>query len=148
MTRALVAPAGRAAEFDPRRQIRSHHGRHDELLGYRRAGHPRGPGPAARDGRFGPPHRPAGRLAQPAGVDGEAHLVLHGGRAGARPPCLSTVPDQATVPGQNILPVPAVGFRRHLRADVVAGDAVYLFSERDVTALQGPGIETLAPLLD
>ncbi|MFL6130823.1 MAG: TOMM precursor leader peptide-binding protein [Mycobacteriales bacterium] len=44
--------------------------------------------------------------------------------------------------------MPAVGFRRHLRADVVAGDAVYLFSERDVTALQGSGIETLAPLLD
>ena len=52
------------------------------------------------------------------------------------------------MPEQDTLPVAAVGFRRHLRADVVAGDAVYVFSERGVTALQGSGIETLAPLLD
>ena len=41
-----------------------------------------------------------------------------------------------------------VSFRRHLRADVVPDDAVYLFSERGVTALQGSSIEALAPLLD
>jgi oxazoline/thiazoline synthase len=41
-----------------------------------------------------------------------------------------------------------VGFRRHLRPEVVAGEAAYLFSEAGVTALQGSGIEVLAPLLD
>lgn len=41
-----------------------------------------------------------------------------------------------------------IGFRRHLRAEVVAGEAVYLFSERGVTALMGAHIEALAPLLD
>ena len=43
---------------------------------------------------------------------------------------------------------PTVGFKDHLRAEVVAGDAVYLFSESGVTALQGAQIEALAPLLD
>jgi bacteriocin biosynthesis cyclodehydratase domain-containing protein len=41
-----------------------------------------------------------------------------------------------------------IGFKRHLRAEVVADEAVYLFSERGVTALQGAHLEALAPLLD
>lgn len=41
-----------------------------------------------------------------------------------------------------------IGFRRHLRAEVVPGEAAYLFSERGVTALFGPHVEALAPLLD
>lgn len=41
-----------------------------------------------------------------------------------------------------------VGFRSHLRAEVVAGDAAYLLSDRGVTALQGDQIEALVPLLD
>ncbi|QWF78768.1 TOMM precursor leader peptide-binding protein [Amycolatopsis sp. CA-230715] len=41
-----------------------------------------------------------------------------------------------------------VGFGRHLRPEVVADDAVYLFSEKNVTAVQGGHIERLAPLLD
>ncbi|WP_132126211.1 TOMM precursor leader peptide-binding protein [Actinocrispum wychmicini] len=41
-----------------------------------------------------------------------------------------------------------VGFKRHLRVEVVEGEAVYLFSERGVTALKGSDAETLAPLLD
>jgi bacteriocin biosynthesis cyclodehydratase domain-containing protein len=41
-----------------------------------------------------------------------------------------------------------IGFRRHLRAEVVAGEAAYLFSERGVTALMGSQVEALAPLLD
>jgi bacteriocin biosynthesis cyclodehydratase domain-containing protein len=41
-----------------------------------------------------------------------------------------------------------VGFRRHLHAEVVPGEAVYLFSEKGVTALAGRHIEALAPLLD
>ncbi|TCO53670.1 TOMM precursor leader peptide-binding protein [Actinocrispum wychmicini] len=41
-----------------------------------------------------------------------------------------------------------VGFKRHLRVEVVKGEAVYLFSERGVTALRGTDAETLAPLLD
>ncbi|MEU5404262.1 TOMM precursor leader peptide-binding protein [Streptomyces sp. NPDC005963] len=41
-----------------------------------------------------------------------------------------------------------VGFRSHLRAEVIAGDAAYLLSDRGVTALQGGQIETLVPLLD
>ncbi|MFJ5990363.1 TOMM precursor leader peptide-binding protein [Lentzea sp. NPDC092896] len=41
-----------------------------------------------------------------------------------------------------------IGFKRHLRAEVVPGDAVYVFSEEDTTALRGAGVEALAPLLD
>lgn len=41
-----------------------------------------------------------------------------------------------------------MGFRSHLRAEVVAGDAAYLLSDRGVTALQGGQIEALVPLLD
>ncbi|GAA1981061.1 TOMM precursor leader peptide-binding protein [Nocardiopsis rhodophaea] len=41
-----------------------------------------------------------------------------------------------------------IGFKSGLRVDVVEDDAVYVFSERGVTALQGPYMETLAPLLD
>lgn len=43
---------------------------------------------------------------------------------------------------------PLVGFKRHLRAEVVADDAVYVFSERRVVAMQGERIELIAPLLD
>jgi ribosomal protein S12 methylthiotransferase accessory factor len=46
------------------------------------------------------------------------------------------------------VPRERIGFKRHLRAEVVAGDAVYLFSERGVTALEGERIEAVAPLLD
>lgn len=41
-----------------------------------------------------------------------------------------------------------IGFRRHLHAEIVPGEAVYLFSEGGVTALAGRHIEALAPLLD
>ncbi|MFI2643385.1 TOMM precursor leader peptide-binding protein [Streptomyces sp. NPDC018610] len=41
-----------------------------------------------------------------------------------------------------------VGFKPHLRVEVVAGEAVYLLSERGTTALQGAHVESLAPLLD
>ncbi|WP_328581127.1 TOMM precursor leader peptide-binding protein [Streptomyces sp. NBC_00370] len=41
-----------------------------------------------------------------------------------------------------------IGFRRHLRAEVVPDDATYLISERGVTALRAPHLETVAPLLD
>ncbi|MFC7511710.1 TOMM precursor leader peptide-binding protein [Streptomyces thermocarboxydus] len=41
-----------------------------------------------------------------------------------------------------------MGFKRHLRAEVVAGDATYLLSEYEVTALRARGLEQLAPLLD
>ncbi|MEH1097966.1 TOMM precursor leader peptide-binding protein [Micromonospora sp. CPCC 205561] len=41
-----------------------------------------------------------------------------------------------------------VGFKRHLRAHVVPGDAVYLLSERGATSLSGAHVATLAPLLD
>ncbi|MEC4017643.1 TOMM precursor leader peptide-binding protein [Streptomyces sp. H27-D2] len=43
---------------------------------------------------------------------------------------------------------PLVGFKQHLRAEAVAGEAVYLLSAGGVTALHGPHIEALAPLLD
>jgi oxazoline/thiazoline synthase len=45
-------------------------------------------------------------------------------------------------------PLELIGFKRHLRAEVVPGEAAYLFSERGVTALIGPHVEALAPLLD
>ncbi|TDP96599.1 TOMM precursor leader peptide-binding protein [Labedaea rhizosphaerae] len=41
-----------------------------------------------------------------------------------------------------------VGFKRNLRAEVVAGEATYLFSERGVTALRSAELEALTPLLD
>ncbi len=43
---------------------------------------------------------------------------------------------------------PLVGFKCHLRAETVPAEAVYLISARRVTALSGPSIERLAPLLD
>ncbi|MFI9255723.1 TOMM precursor leader peptide-binding protein [Streptomyces sp. NPDC053069] len=43
---------------------------------------------------------------------------------------------------------PQVGFKPHLRVEVVGGEAVYLLSERGTTALHGPDVEILAPLLD
>ncbi|GGN19372.1 hypothetical protein GCM10011609_70620 [Lentzea pudingi] len=41
-----------------------------------------------------------------------------------------------------------IGFRRHLRPQIVRGEAVYLIGESGVTAIQGTHVETLAPLLD
>ncbi|MGO4751749.1 hypothetical protein AB4212_24560, partial [Streptomyces sp. 2MCAF27] len=41
-----------------------------------------------------------------------------------------------------------LGFSPHLRVERVPGEAVYLVSERGVTALHGQTAETLAPLLD
>ena len=41
----------------------------------------------------------------------------------------------------------AIGFKRHLRAEVVPGDATYLISERNVTALTGRLAERLTRLL-
>ena len=38
-----------------------------------------------------------------------------------------------------------VGFKRHLRAHVVRGDAVYLLSERGATSVSGAHVEALAP---
>ncbi|WP_432078409.1 TOMM precursor leader peptide-binding protein [Streptomyces sp. YPW6] len=41
-----------------------------------------------------------------------------------------------------------IGFRRHLRAEIVPGEAVYLVSPRGTTALSGNAIQRMAPLLD
>ncbi|WP_156754431.1 TOMM precursor leader peptide-binding protein [Actinokineospora pegani] len=41
-----------------------------------------------------------------------------------------------------------IGFRRHLRPEIVEGEAVYLFAENGVTALRGRAIELLAARLD
>src|SRR5262249_21217854 len=41
-----------------------------------------------------------------------------------------------------------IGFKRHLRTEVVAGEAAYLISERGVTAVEGELAVALAPLLD
>ncbi|MEO3795498.1 TOMM precursor leader peptide-binding protein [Nonomuraea sp. B10E15] len=43
---------------------------------------------------------------------------------------------------------PLIGFKRHLRATTVPGEAVYLTSARKTIALSGPRIQALAPLLD
>lgn len=43
---------------------------------------------------------------------------------------------------------PLVGFKRHLRAEVSAGDGTYLFAENGVTVLKGANVEALAALLD
>ena len=45
-------------------------------------------------------------------------------------------------------PPPLVGFKRHLSTAVVPGDAVYVLSEDGATALSGPHLESLVPLLD
>ncbi|MGI5501842.1 TOMM precursor leader peptide-binding protein [Lentzea sp. CA-135723] len=41
-----------------------------------------------------------------------------------------------------------IGFKRHLRPQIVHGEAVYLIGESGVTAIQGSHVEALAPLLD
>lgn len=41
-----------------------------------------------------------------------------------------------------------IGFKRHLRPQIVQGEAVYLIGESGVTAIQGSHVEALAPLLD
>ncbi|WP_405612573.1 TOMM precursor leader peptide-binding protein [Streptomyces sp. NBC_00076] len=41
-----------------------------------------------------------------------------------------------------------IGFRRHLRAEVVPDDATYLISEHGITALRAPHLEAVVPLLD
>jgi bacteriocin biosynthesis cyclodehydratase domain-containing protein len=41
-----------------------------------------------------------------------------------------------------------LAFKRHLRAEVLAGKGAYLFSEQGVIAMRGPHIEALAGLLD
>ncbi|MDX8029457.1 TOMM precursor leader peptide-binding protein [Lentzea sp. BCCO 10_0856] len=41
-----------------------------------------------------------------------------------------------------------IGFKRHLRPQIVQGEAVYLFGESGVTAIAGTHVESLAPLLD
>ncbi|QBI55456.1 TOMM precursor leader peptide-binding protein [Streptomonospora litoralis] len=41
-----------------------------------------------------------------------------------------------------------LGFKAGLRAEVLSGERVYLFSERGVTTLRGPHMGALAPLLD
>lgn len=41
-----------------------------------------------------------------------------------------------------------VGFKRHLSTAVVPGDAVYVLSEDGATAVAGPHVEALVPLLD
>ncbi|MEV4907228.1 TOMM precursor leader peptide-binding protein [Streptomyces albidoflavus] len=41
-----------------------------------------------------------------------------------------------------------IGFKSHLRATVVPGEAAYLVSQRGVTALRGTPAEVLVPLLD
>ncbi|MHC3474077.1 TOMM precursor leader peptide-binding protein [Streptomyces sp. 7R007] len=43
---------------------------------------------------------------------------------------------------------PRVGFKKHLRVEVVPGEAAYLVSARGVTVLRGADAEALAPLLD
>ncbi|MFC1408341.1 TOMM precursor leader peptide-binding protein [Streptacidiphilus sp. N1-12] len=45
-------------------------------------------------------------------------------------------------------PSPTVGFKRHFTPFVVDGEAVYLVSERGVSAVAGRLAQTLAPLLD
>jgi oxazoline/thiazoline synthase len=41
-----------------------------------------------------------------------------------------------------------VGFKRHIQPKVIQAEAVYLVSERGLTALSGSAIEQIAPLLD
>ncbi|MFI5807645.1 TOMM precursor leader peptide-binding protein [Streptomyces sp. NPDC051561] len=41
-----------------------------------------------------------------------------------------------------------VGFKRHLRVETVAGEAVYLLTESGTTAIHGAHVEALVPLLD
>ncbi|WP_371497200.1 TOMM precursor leader peptide-binding protein [Kitasatospora sp. NBC_00374] len=41
-----------------------------------------------------------------------------------------------------------LAFRRHLRAEVIAGEGAYLISERGTTRLRGAHVEAVAPLLD
>ena len=51
-------------------------------------------------------------------------------------------------PAENRTDSPLIGFKRHLRAVTVPGEAVYLTSARGTVALSGEQIQALAPLLD
>ncbi|WDM13428.1 TOMM precursor leader peptide-binding protein [Streptomyces lavenduligriseus] len=53
-----------------------------------------------------------------------------------------------TAPGTHRGTAGLLGFKRHLRAAVVPGEAAYLLSQRGVTALRGRPAEVLVPLLD
>ncbi|MFI8965346.1 TOMM precursor leader peptide-binding protein [Streptomyces sp. NPDC053493] len=50
--------------------------------------------------------------------------------------------------GQDPARGPFVAFKRHVRAVSVPGEAVFVWSDEDVTALRGAGAETLFELLD
>ncbi|UVS79992.1 TOMM precursor leader peptide-binding protein [Actinokineospora sp. UTMC 2448] len=43
---------------------------------------------------------------------------------------------------------PRIGFKRHLRAEVAAGEGAYLFSEEGMTLLKGSHVESVVSLLD
>ena len=48
----------------------------------------------------------------------------------------------------DLRPAPFLGFKRHIRAEVIPGDATYLISESGVTTLHGEHVAQVVPLLD
>src|SRR4051812_33529546 len=103
-----------------------------------------------------PDDRHLRRLRQPPRRPGSGqHLPHCRARAAGRhlllPHCRARAPDRRLLLPRRLdggVTGPHVGFKRHLRAEVVPGDAVYVFSEEDTTALRGPHLEELVPLLD
>ncbi|MFD0855023.1 hypothetical protein ACFQ07_22470, partial [Actinomadura adrarensis] len=43
---------------------------------------------------------------------------------------------------------PRIGFKRHLRAETVPGEGVFLVSAKGTVMMTGRGVEAIAPLLD
>ncbi|MFC7386079.1 TOMM precursor leader peptide-binding protein [Sphaerisporangium rhizosphaerae] len=60
-------------------------------------------------------------------------------------PAPAPVADPATTGAAT---APRIGFKSHLRPEIIPGEAVYLVSARGTTALSGRPAEVLAPLLD
>lgn len=53
-----------------------------------------------------------------------------------------------TAPVRRGSAAPLLGFKSHFQVETVPGEAAYLIADRRVTALHGPAVSVLAPLLD
>ncbi|MFC4535789.1 TOMM precursor leader peptide-binding protein [Sphaerisporangium dianthi] len=89
------------------------------------------------------------RLSTPA--TGAGHAAPGADDCRTAPACVPTTA-AAKVPAAGraggAAPSPRIGFKSHLRPEIVPGEAVYLVSARGTTALSGRPAEVLAPLLD
>ncbi|GGL06208.1 hypothetical protein Sme01_55830 [Sphaerisporangium melleum] len=111
-------------------------------VAHRRLGAP----PAA--GRGGRPAEKAAAAAQTRGGDPAPILDPAPETEADARPVPPAAPEPGTAPDAGADTGPRVGFKSHLRPEIVPGDGVYLLSARGTTALSGRPAQVLAPLLD